>query len=116
MRWKPAVALCAVALLAVASAQAADVGGLRDKVGGAREEAASLGSQIRATQERLARTEAEAEAAAAHERHLSDLLAHGRERAARLAAKVERSERHLAAERARLRRARGAPGARRVGV
>jgi septal ring factor EnvC (AmiA/AmiB activator) len=116
MRWKPAVALCALALLAVASAQAADIGALRDKVGGAREEAASLGSQIRATQERLTTTEAEAEAAAAHERHLSDLLAHGRERAARLAAKVGRSERHLAAERARLRRARRALAARLVAI
>jgi len=116
MRWKPAVALCALTLLVVASAQAADVGALRDKVGGAREEAASLGSQIRATQERLASTEAEANAATAHERHLSDLLAHGRERAARLVAKVERSERHLAAERARLQRARQALAARLVAI
>jgi septal ring factor EnvC (AmiA/AmiB activator) len=116
MRWKPAVALCALALLVVASAQAAGIGALRDKVGGARQEAASLGSQIRATQERLASTEAEAKAAAARERHLSDLLAHGRERAARLAAKVERSERHLEVERARLRRARRALAARLVGI
>ncbi len=116
MRWKPAVALLAVALLTVASARAADVGSLRDKVGGAREEAASLGTQIRDTQERLAATEAEAEDAAARERHLSDLLAHGRERAARLAAKVERSEAHLEAERARLRRARRALARRLVAI
>jgi len=116
MRWKPAVALVALALLAVASARAADVGALRDKVGGAREEAASLGAEIRDTQERLAATEAEAASAAARERHLTDLLAHGRERAARLAAKVERSERHLAAERARLRRARRALAQRLVAI
>jgi septal ring factor EnvC (AmiA/AmiB activator) len=108
MRWKPAVALLAVALLAAATAHAASLGALRDKVGGAREEAASLGAEIRDTQERLLATEGEATAAAAREKHLSDLLAHGRERAARLAAKVERSERRLAAERARLRRARRA--------
>ena len=116
MRWKPAVALCALILLAVGSARAADIGALRDKVGGAREEAASLGGQIRVTQERLAATEAEAKAASAQEHHLTDLLAHGRERAARLAAKVERAERHLVAERARLRRARRALAARLVAI
>jgi septal ring factor EnvC (AmiA/AmiB activator) len=116
MRWKPAVALVAVALLAAASAHAAGIGALRDKVGGAREEAASLGAEIRATQERLLATEGEATAAAAREKHLSDLLAHGRERAARLAAKVERSERRLAAERARLRRARRALAQRLVAI
>jgi septal ring factor EnvC (AmiA/AmiB activator) len=116
MRWKPAVVLLAVALLAVASARAADIGSLRDEVGGAREEAASLGSQIRATQERLLATEAEASAAAAREAHLTDLLAHGRERAARLAAEVDRSERHLDAERARLRRARRALAQRLVAI
>ncbi len=116
MRWKPAVALLAIALLAVGSARAANVGALRDKVGGAREEAAALGGQIRATQERLARTEAEANAAAARERRLSELLAHGRERAARLAAKVARAERRLSAERARLRRARRALAARLVAI
>jgi len=116
MRWKPAVALLAVALLAVASARAADIGALRDKVGGAREEAASLGAQIRDTQERLAATEAEAAAAASRERRLTDLLAHGRERAARLAAKVERSEQRLEAERRRLRRARRALAERLVAI
>jgi septal ring factor EnvC (AmiA/AmiB activator) len=116
VRWKPAVAFLALALLAVGSAQAANVGALRDKVGGAREEAAALGSQIRATQEHLAATEAEANAAAEHERRLSTLLAHGRERAARLTAKVGRAERHLRAERARLRRARGALALRLVAI
>jgi septal ring factor EnvC (AmiA/AmiB activator) len=106
MRRSPAVVFLAVALLTVATAHAADIGALRDKVGGAREEAASLGAEIRDTQERLAATEAEAAAAASRERHLTDLLAHGRERAARLATKVERSQQHLEAERARLQRAR----------
>lgn len=116
MRWKPAVAFLALALLVVGPAQAASIGSLRADVGGAREEAAALGGQIRATQERLAATEAEAKAAAAHEKRLTDLLAHGRERAARLAAKVARSERHLEAERARLRRARRSLAARLVAI
>jgi septal ring factor EnvC (AmiA/AmiB activator) len=116
MRWKPAVALCAVALLAVGSARAADIGALRDKVGGAQEEAAALGAEIRDTQERLAATEAEASAAAARERRLTDLLEHGRERATRLAVKVERSETRLEAERRRLRRARQALAQRLVAI
>jgi septal ring factor EnvC (AmiA/AmiB activator) len=116
MRRFSAVAFLALALLTVATARAADIGTLRDRVGGAQEEAASLGAQIRNTQERLAATEAEAAAAASHERRLSDLLAHGRERAARLAAKVERSQRHLEAERARLRRARHALASRLVAI
>jgi septal ring factor EnvC (AmiA/AmiB activator) len=107
MRWKSAVALVAVALLAVGSARAADIGTLRDKVGGAREEAAALGAEIRDTQERLAATEAEAAAAAARERRLTDLLAHGRARAARLAAEAERK---------RLRRARRALARRLVAI
>lgn len=116
MRWKPAVVFLAVALFTVATAHAADLGALRDKVGGAREEAASLGAEIRDTQERLAATEAEAVAAASRERHLADLLAHGRERAARLTVKVEISQRHLEAERARLRRARHALASRLVAI
>jgi septal ring factor EnvC (AmiA/AmiB activator) len=116
MRRSSAVGFLALALLTVATARAADIGALRDKVGGAREEAASLGAQIRDTQERLSATEAEAEAAAAHERHLTELLSHGRERAARLAAKVELSQRHLEAERARLRRARHALAGRLVAI
>ncbi len=116
MRWKSAVVLFALALLGVASAHAADLDVLRDKVEGARSEAASLGSEIRATQEQLAATETEAEAAAARERQLNDLLAHGRERAARLAAKVKRSEAALEAERRRLRRARSALAQRLVAI
>jgi septal ring factor EnvC (AmiA/AmiB activator) len=106
MRWKPAVSFLAVILLAVSTAHAASVNELRDKVGGARDEAAALGAEIRATQESLAATEAEAAEAAARERRLGGLLAHGRERAARLAAKVRRAERRLDAARRRLRRAR----------
>jgi septal ring factor EnvC (AmiA/AmiB activator) len=106
MRRKLAVAFLAVGLLGAASARAADVDVLRNKVGGARDEAAALGAEIRATQERLMATEAEAAAAAARERRLGDLLAHGRERAARLAEQVERAERQLDEARARLRRAR----------
>ena len=116
MRRISAVALLALALLAVASAHAADIGALRSKVGGAREEASALAAEIRGTQERLAATEAEATAAASHERHLTALLAHGRERAAELAAKVERSEQHLEAERQRLRRARRALAQRLVAI
>ena len=106
MRWKPAVALFAVALLAAGSAHAVEVDSLRDKVGGAREEAAALGAEIRGLQEEVAAAESEAAAAAARERRLDDLLAHGRERAARLQAEVSRSEAQLEAERRRLRRAR----------
>jgi septal ring factor EnvC (AmiA/AmiB activator) len=116
MRRTPAVALLALALLAVASAHAASIGSLRDKVGGARAEAASLAAEIRGTQERLLATEAEATAAASHERHLTALLAQGRERAAKLAAKVERSEERLEAERRRLRRARQALARRLVAI
>jgi len=116
MRWKPALLLLAIALFAVASAQAANLGALRDRVSGARDEAAALGAEIRTTQERLLATEGEASAAAARERRLTGLLAHGRERAARLAAKVARAERHLEAERARLRRARHALAERLVAI
>jgi septal ring factor EnvC (AmiA/AmiB activator) len=116
VRRSSAVVLLAVVLLTVATAHAADIGALRDKVGGAREEAASLGARIRDTQERLAATEAEAAAAAARVRHLTDLLAHGRERAARLATKVDLSQRHLEAERRRLRRARHALADRLVAI
>lgn len=95
-----------VAVAAVASAHAAPIAELRDKVGSAREEATALGAQIRSTQERLLEVEAEAVAAASRERRLGELLAQGRERAARLAARVERAERRLAEEKRRLRRAR----------
>jgi septal ring factor EnvC (AmiA/AmiB activator) len=110
------IVLLAVAVLAAATAHAADVGTLRDKVNAAQGEAASLGEEIRATQVQLADAEAEAATAAARERHLSDLLQHGQERATKLAAKVVRSERHLEAERQRLRRARRALAQRLVAI
>ena len=116
MRKLPAIALFGLFVLVVAPAWAANVDTLRDKVGGAREEAAALGAEIRATQERLLVTEAEAEEAAARERRLADLLAHGREQAARLAAKVRRTERRLEAERKRLQRARQALAQRLVAI
>jgi peptidoglycan hydrolase CwlO-like protein len=100
------VALLAVALLAVATARAADVGALRGKVDAARDEAASLAAEIRETQSRLAAAQEEAALASARERRLSNLLASGQERAARLAAQVGATERRLEEERQRLRRAR----------
>lgn len=106
MRRKPAMAILLAALLLAASAHAAGIGALRSEVEAGRSEAASLGSRIRATQERVLAAEGEAAAATKHEHRLSALLAQGRERAARLAARVARTERRLEAERARLRRAR----------
>lgn len=116
MRKLPAIWLLALLLVAVAPAWAAEVDALRGKVADARDEAASLGTEIRSTQERLAATEAEANAAAERERELGELLAHGRERAARLARKVGRSEAELAAERRRLQRARSALAQRLVAI
>jgi septal ring factor EnvC (AmiA/AmiB activator) len=99
-----------------AAANGAEVDALRSKVEAGRSEAAALGSQIRATQERVLAAEGEAAVAARRERRLGALLAHGRERAARLAAQVGRAERQLAAERARLRRARGVLARRLVAI
>lgn len=106
MRRRSAMAILLAALLLAASAHAAGIGALRSKVEAGRSEAASLGGQIRATQERVLAAEGEAAAASKHEQRLSALLSQGRERVAKLAAEVARSERHLEAERARLRRAR----------
>lgn len=97
-----------MALVAVAPALAAEIDALRGKVNDAREEAAALAGEIRATHERFAATQAEAAAAANRERELSGLLASGRERAARLKAEVVAAERRLMGEKRRLRRARGA--------
>ena len=116
MRKFPAISLLVLVVLTVGSAHAADVDALRDKVDGARDEAAALGAEVRATQERLATTEAEASEAAARERRLADLLAHGRERAARLTAGVRRAERRLDAARKRLRRAKRLLAARLVAI
>ena len=116
MRKLPAIWLLALLAVAVAPAWAAELDLLRGKVSAARDEAASLGGEIRATQEQLASTEAEAAEAAARERQLNELLAHGRERAARLATKVQQSEAELEAERRRLRRARSALAKRLVAI
>lgn len=101
-----AIALLVPVLLAGASARAADVDVLQDKVERARGEAGALASQIRETQERFTAAQQQASAASAREQQLSGLLATGEERAARLAADVARTRHQLAAERRRLRRAR----------
>jgi peptidoglycan hydrolase CwlO-like protein len=103
---RPVIVLALATLLVAASAHAAGVGALRSEVEAGRGEAAALGGQIRATQERVLAAEGEAASARGREHRLDTLLAEGRERAARLAAKVARAERHLEVERARLRRAR----------
>jgi peptidoglycan hydrolase CwlO-like protein len=113
----PAIALFSVlTLLAGASARAADVDVLRERVETARVEAGDLGAEIRSTQERVLAAEGRADDAAAREERLSSLLATGRERAARLEAKVERTQRRLDAERRRLRRARRALAERLVSI
>lgn len=111
-----AVLFAALLVGLAASAQAASIGALRSKVEAGRGEAAALGSRVRATQEQALAAEGEAAAAARHEHRLGVLLAHGRERAARLTAKVAHAERRLAAERARLRRARGVLARRLVAI
>lgn len=114
MRWMAATVLLAILLAVGAVAQAQD--GLRAKVDRGREEAASLGAEIRALQERVSGAEVEAASAAARERRLSRLLAAGRERAAGLASEVAATEARLAAERRRLRRARRALAGRLVAI
>lgn len=103
-------------MLAVATAHAADVGALRDRVAQAQTEAGQLAGEIRATQEQLSVAKQRADAAAAREAKLSALLATGQERADRLAAKVARTRQHLEAERRRLRRARQALAQRLVDI
>lgn len=109
-------ALCAAALLPAMRAEAADVDGLRAKVGAARGEASDLAAQLGSAREQLADAEARAAAAAAHEQRLTALLANGQERGARLGAKVALSERRLAQEKRRLRRARGGLARRLVAI
>ncbi len=111
-----AFALLASVLLTVASAHAADIGALKDRVGHARGEAEHLAVEIRSAQDQLAGAEAEAEAASRREHRLSALLATGQERAARLAAAVSSAERKLAIEKRRLRRARAALARRLVAI
>jgi septal ring factor EnvC (AmiA/AmiB activator) len=99
--------LLAFALLPAASASAANPGSLQAKVSSARSEAGSLRAQLQAAQGELAAAQEEAAAASSRERQLTALLATGEERAQRLAGKVRSTQRHVAAEKRRLRRARG---------
>lgn len=115
---RPAVAfaLLAIAVLAAASAHAADVGGLRDRVASGRADAERLGDEIRSAQERLSAARADAAAASRREHRLSALLAHGEDRAARLTAAVARAKHDLSVEKRRLRRARAALAERLVAI
>jgi septal ring factor EnvC (AmiA/AmiB activator) len=115
-RHAPLLALLALAVLAAATARAADIGSLRTMVEHGRGEAEQLAGEIRAAQEELSGARAEAAAASRRERRLSGLLAQGQERAARLAAAVAASEHDLTLERRRLRRARAALARRLIAI
>jgi septal ring factor EnvC (AmiA/AmiB activator) len=110
------LALLVSALLLAATADGANIDSLRAKVAAARGEAGSLASKLRAAQAELAAAQEEAAAASAREEKLTDLLAHGEERAARLADEVRATQHHLAAEKKRLRRARGVLSRRLVAI
>jgi peptidoglycan hydrolase CwlO-like protein len=105
-----------IALLPVAASDAADVGSLKAKVSAARGEAGAIASKLQAAQGELAAAQQEAAAASAREHKLTSLLATGEERAERLAGEVQRTQRRLAAEKRRLRRARGALASRLVAI
>jgi peptidoglycan hydrolase CwlO-like protein len=110
------VALLVSALLLAATADGANVDSLQAKVAAARSEAGSFASKLQAAQAELASAQEEAAAASAREERLTDLLAHGEERAARLAGEVQATQRRLAAEKRRLRRARGVLSQRLVAI
>jgi septal ring factor EnvC (AmiA/AmiB activator) len=110
------LALLVSALLLAATADGANIDGLQAKVASARSEAGSLASKLQAAQAELATAQEEAAAAGAREEKLTDLLVHGEERAARLADEVEQTQRRLAAEKKRLRRARGVLSQRLVAI
>jgi septal ring factor EnvC (AmiA/AmiB activator) len=110
------IALLGSALLLAAVADGADIDSLQAKVAAARGEAGSLASKLQAAQAELAAAQEEAAAASAREEKLTDLLAHGEARAARLASEVEATQRRLAAEKKRLRRARGVLSQRLVAI
>jgi septal ring factor EnvC (AmiA/AmiB activator) len=110
------LALLLSALLLAATADGANIDSLQAKVAAAQNEAGSLASKLQAAQAELAAAQEEAAAASAREERLTDLLAHGEERAARLAGEVEATQRHLAAEKKRLRRARGVLSQRLVAI
>jgi peptidoglycan hydrolase CwlO-like protein len=108
--------LLASALLLAAAADGANIDSLQAKVAAARSEAGSLASKLQAAQAELASAQEEADAASAREEKLTGLLAHGEERAARLSGEVEATQRRLAAEKKRLRRARGVLSQRLVAI
>lgn len=110
------LALLVSALLLAAAADGANIDGLQAKVAAARSEAGSIASKLQAAQAELAAAQEEAAAASAREEKLTGLLAHGEERAVRLAGEVEATQRHLAAEKRRLRRARGVLSQRLVAI
>jgi septal ring factor EnvC (AmiA/AmiB activator) len=110
------LALLASALLLAATADGANIDGLQAKVAAARSEAGSLASKLQAAQAELAAAQEQAAAASAREERLTGLLAHGEERVARLADAVQATQRHLAAEKKRLRRARGVLSQRLVAI
>jgi septal ring factor EnvC (AmiA/AmiB activator) len=99
-------ALLAILIAAVGTASAGKSGALEAKLTKAREEAASLSSQLQATTAELAGAEAEAAKAQAREEKVTALLNEGRERAAELARQLEATEHRLAVEKARLQRSR----------
>lgn len=109
-------ALLASALLLAATADGANIDSLQAKVSAARGEASSLASKLQAAQAELAAAQEQAAAASAREEKLSALLAHGEERTARLAGEVRATQRRLAAEKKRLRRARGVLAERLVAI
>jgi peptidoglycan hydrolase CwlO-like protein len=101
------LALLASAVLLAAGADGASIGRLQAKLSAARDEAGSLASRLQAAQAELAAAQEQAASASAREEKLTSLLAHGEERAAKLVGEVQATQRHLAAEKSRLRRARG---------
>ncbi|HEY2335104.1 MAG TPA: transglycosylase family protein [Solirubrobacterales bacterium] len=109
-------ALLAAALLLAATAEAADIGNLQVKVSAARSEAGSLAAKLQAAQGELAAAQGQAAAASAREEKLINLLASSEEHSAQLAGEAQSTRRRLAAEKSRLRRARGALAARLVSI
>ena len=99
-------ALLAVLIATVGTATAGKADALEAKLAKAREEAASLSSQLQATAAGLAGAEAEAAKAQAREEKVMALLVEGRERAAELADKLAATKHRLRVEKARLKRSR----------
>lgn len=110
------LALLVGVLALAAPAGAVDAEALEGKLAGAREEAASIASELRQSRAALATAEGEAADAEERENELSGLLAEGQERTAELNEQVARTRARLAAEKARLQRARAALAARLVAI